>query len=146
MFHDFDTGCGSTFVWLQRWTPVTANVRRDHQGSVPLAGSLLLALAGPLGYHRKRRSLILSNNRCLPGVGAETGASVVWRIGGALREIPQPPACVGVAPHGLNLGSVQPLPQMILGPLSNSTCLVKCLRGLVRAKVPAPNAPNALTR
>jgi hypothetical protein len=42
----------------------------------------------------------------------------------------------------LNLGSVQPLPQMILGPLSDSTCLVKCLRGLVRAEVPAPNAPN----
>jgi hypothetical protein len=41
------------------------------------------------------------------------------------------------------LGSAQPLPQLILGPLSNSTCLVKCLRGLVRAKVPAPNAPNA---
>ena len=68
---------------------------------------------------------------------------MVWRIGGALREIPQPPACVGVAPHGLNLSSVQPLPQMILGPLSDSTCLVKCLRGLVRATVPAPNAPNA---
>jgi hypothetical protein len=67
---------------------------------------------------------------------------VVWRIGGALLEIPQPPACVGVAPQGLNLGSVQPLPQLILGPLRDFTCLVKCLRGLVRAKVPAPNAPN----
>ena len=32
---------------------------------------------------------------------------------------------------GLNLGSVQPLPQLILGPLRDSTCLVKCLRGLL---------------
>ena len=43
---------------------------------------------------------------------------------------------------GLELGSAQPLPQLILGPLRDSTCLVKCLRGLVRAKVPAPNAPK----
>ena len=69
---------------------------------------------------------------------------MVWRIGVALREIPQPPACVGVAPQGLNLGSVQPLPQLILGTLRDSTCLVKCLRGLVRAAVTAPNAPKSL--
>ena len=49
----------------------------------------------------------------------------------------------GVAPEGLDLGSAQPLPQLILGPLRDFTCLVKCLRGLVRATVPAPNAPNA---
>ena len=57
---------------------------------------------------------------------------------------PTPPP--GVAPQGLNLGSVQPLPQIILGPLSDSTCLVKCLRGLVRVKVTAPNAPNRSQR
>ena len=69
---------------------------------------------------------------------------MVWRIGVALLEIPQLPACVGVAPQGLNLGSVQPLPQLILGPLRDCTCLVKCLRGLVRAAVPAPNAPSGV--
>jgi hypothetical protein len=31
----------------------------------------------------------------------------------------------------------------MLGPLRDSTCLVKYLRELVRAAVPAPNAPNA---
>jgi hypothetical protein len=36
------------------------------------------------------------------------------------------------------------LPQLILCPLRDSTCLVKCLRGLVRAAVTAPNAPNVL--
>ena len=37
------------------------------------------------------------------------------------------PSWVGVAPQGLDLGSAQPLPQLILGPLSNSTCLREML-------------------
>jgi hypothetical protein len=31
---------------------------------------------------------------------------VVWRIGGALLEMPQLPSCVGVAPQGMELGLV----------------------------------------
>ena len=53
---------------------------------------------------RKRRSLILSLVGCFPWVGCETGDSVVWRIGGALLEVPRLPSCVGVALQGLDLG------------------------------------------
>ena len=35
--------------------------------------------ARPLGYHRKRRSQILSSNTYLPGAGEKPVASVVWR-------------------------------------------------------------------
>ena len=68
---------------------------------------------------------------------------MVWRIGGVLLEIPQLPSCVGVASHGLDLGVLNPVPQLILGPLRDSTCLSEMLAGLVRATLTV-TAPNAL--
>jgi hypothetical protein len=90
--------CGSTFVWLQRWTPVFV----WRVLSVVIASGV--GHCWPLGCHPKRRSPILSSNGCLPGVGEKLGASVVWRLGGGLLEIPRLPPCVGVAPLGLELG------------------------------------------
>ena len=64
-----------------------------------------------LGARRKCRSLILSLVGCFPwGARDEKLApqSVVWRIGGALLEVPRLPSCVGaqVAPQGMELGLV----------------------------------------
>ena len=54
-------------------------------------------------------------------------------------EIPQLPSCVGGCSSWTGPRSAQPLPQLILGPLSDSTCLVKCLRGFERVAVTALN-------
>ena len=101
-----DTGCGSTFVWLQRWTPVY--LLAVTPGRLALSGGHCFGAGhgpvGPLGTTLSATTCILSSKGCLPGVGEKLSVSVVWRLGSGLLEIPQLPPCVGVAPHGLELG------------------------------------------
>ena len=89
----------------------------------------------------KHRSPIMSSNGCLPGAGEKPVASVVWRLGSTLLEIPQLPPCVGVAPLG-RARSAQPLPWFFPGPMGDPVCQGRHLRWFVRGALTAPNAPN----
>ena len=54
---------------------------------------------------------------------------MVWRLGGALLEMPRLLSCVGVAPPGLELGLVfnDSLTEIILSPLRDSYVVVEML-------------------
>jgi hypothetical protein len=96
---------------------------------------------GP-GYPPKRKYPILSSNGCLPGAGEKPVASVVWRLGSTLLEIPRLLTCVGVAPLG-RPWSAQPLPWLFPGPMGDAVCQGRLLRWFVRVTVTAPNASIA---
>ena len=95
----------------------------------------------------KRQSPILSPACNLSGLGEKPVASVVWRSGGALHADPHLPACVGVAPLGMEPGLVfNHSPGSIQARWE--TLSVKqdsCLWWRVRVADTAPNAPNCMS-
>jgi hypothetical protein len=48
----------------------------------------------------------LGNRKNIFSSKKKNGTSVVWRLGGALLEVPWLPSCVGVASQGMELGLV----------------------------------------
>ena len=92
----------------------------------------------------KRHPPILSPACNLSGLGEKPVASVVWRSGGVLHADPHLPACVGVAPLGLELGLVfNHSPGSIQARWETlSVQQDSCLWWRVRVTDTAPNAPN----